>query len=66
MKCPCEECISFAICISRDIIDCTDFYRYTMTMKIKDFGEVWKHINDILPASILIRDDNGSFPIGSK
>jgi len=66
MKCPCEECITYAICIGRDVIDCTDFYRYAMTMKVKDFGEVWKHINGILPASILIRDDNGSFPIGSK
>ena len=66
MKCPCEECISLAICISRNIIDCTDFYRYTLTMKVKDFVEVWKHINCILPASVLIRDDNGSFPMGSK
>jgi hypothetical protein len=28
MKCPCEECISYAICASKDEIRCSLLYKY--------------------------------------
>ena len=58
MKCPCEECISYPICISKTSIQCDDFHMYTSYIGINyypgrgyhyDMKAYWRHVNSILP-----------------
>ncbi len=37
MKCPCEECISFAICYHRSRLHCQDLYDFVCISNIQGF-----------------------------
>lgn len=58
IKCPCKECISFAICISKKAVKCDDFNEYTTNIGANyastngppyDIDDYWKLVNSILP-----------------
>ena len=58
MKCPCKQCISYAMCISKTLVQCDDFHKYTSRIGMTynpgngyqyDMKAYWKHVNSILP-----------------
>jgi len=58
MKCPCKECISYAMCVGQITIECDDFHTYTSYIGVKynpgnyppyNIDGYWKHVNSILP-----------------
>ena len=70
MKCPCEECISYPICISKTSIQCDDFHMYTShvgasyTSENKppyDIDSYWEHVNSILPKVTRILGDRREY-----
>jgi hypothetical protein len=38
LQCPCEECISLAICYQRDVIYCEDLYKFVCRIKYDSFN----------------------------
>ena len=58
MKSPCEQCISYAMCVGKKTIECDDFHVYTSHIGVNynpgndppyDIHGYWKHVNSILP-----------------
>jgi len=51
MKCPCEECIKYPICIAKNEIWCTPFRKYAdmLLSKYNDIDIYWDKIRDIIP-----------------
>jgi len=52
-KCPCKECISFAICITQTIVDCREFMSYTNKMA-DEHNARWEEINEVFPNAIMV------------
>jgi len=48
MKCPCEECIRYAICVSRKYIYCELLYNYARAYTDTD-KEFWRLIHKTVP-----------------
>lgn len=54
MKCPCKECISYAICITQETIDCQKFMSYANHLTRKYPRNQWPQINKIFPKANMI------------
>jgi len=62
-RCPCEQCISYAMCVGKTTIECEDFYMYTSHIEVNysqtnnspyNIDDYWKYINSILPKTTRI------------
>ena len=63
MKCPCKQCISYAMCVGQATIECDDFNMYTSHIGVKynpgnyppyNIDGYWKLIRSILPKATRI------------
>ena len=62
MKYPCKECISYAMCISRERIICS-----TILDSINSISELnWIEINKVLPKAYSIQYENGLLRVNLK
>jgi len=57
MKCPCEECISYAMCVGKTTVECDDFHSYASHIEVDydvrniphNINSYWEYLNNILP-----------------
>lgn len=55
MKCPCDDCLKYPICISKAIIRCNDLIEYAQFNNEREY--FWKRINRMYPKCNNVYDE---------
>lgn len=71
MKCPCNECIKYPICINESHIFCNDYYYYADLVRTKvniyfDYDGYWRKLRNTLKNVQYIVKENDDYGLPIK